>query len=192
MSIDSIDGALLKRGDSKCELCKSDEDLSAYDIPPITQRSLDKSILVCSSCLHQIEETEEMDPNHWRCLNDSMWSEIAAVQVMSWRILNRLNGLGLGWPDELLEMLYIEDDVKKWAMANMRPVDEPTVDINGVPFTVGCSAVMTKDMYITGANFTAKRGAVVKNIGLTNKSTSIDGNLNGFRIVLGTGYLKII
>ena len=188
----SIDAALLKRGNSKCELCKSDKDLSAYDVPPITQRSLDKSILVCSTCLHQIENPEEMVPNHWRCLNDSMWSEIAAVQAMSWRLLNRLNGQGLGWPEELLEMLYIEDDVKKWAMADMRAVDEPTVDINGVPFTVGCSAVMTKDKYITGANFTAKRGAVVKNIGLTNKSTSIDGNLNGFRLVLGTGYLKII
>ena len=144
--------------------------------------------------LHQIENPEDMAPNHWRCLNDSMWSEVAAVQVMSWRLLNRLSGLGqgLGWPDELLEILYIEDDVKKWAMSDMRPVDEPTLDINGVPFTVGCSAVMTKDMFITGANFTAKRGAVVKNIGLTHKSTSIDGNLNGFRLVLGTGYLKII
>ena len=186
----SMDNALLKRGGSKCELCKSDEDLSAYDVPPITQRSLDKSVLVCSTCRHQIENPEEMAANHWRCLNDSMWSEIAAVQVMSWRLLNRLNGLG--WPDELLEMLYIEDDVKKWAMAGMHVTDKPTVDINGVPFTVGCSAVMTMGKFITGANFTAKRGAVVKNIGLTDKSTSIDGNLNGFRIVLGTGYLKII
>ena len=188
----SIDAALLKRGDSKCEFCKSDEDLSAYDVPPITQRSVDKSVLVCSSCLHQIKKPEEMVPNHWRCLNDSMWSDIAAVQAMSWRLLNRLSGQGLGWPDDLLEMLYIEDDVKKWAMADMRAVDEPTLDVNGVPFTVGCSAVMTKDKFITGANFTAKRGMVVKNIGLTNKPTSIDGNLNGFRIVLGTGYLKII
>ena len=186
----TIDNTLLKRGGSKCEFCKSDEGLSAYDVPPITQKSLDKSVLVCSTCRHQIENPEEMVANHWRCLNDSMWSETAAVQVMSWRLLNRLNGLG--WPDKLLEMLYIEDDVKKWAMADMRVTDKPTVDINGVPFTVGCSAVMTMDKFITGANFTAKRGAVVKNIGLTDKSTSIDGNLNGFRIVLGTGYLKII
>ena len=186
----SIDAALLKRADSKCELCKSNEELSAYDVPPITQRSLDKSVLVCSTCLNQIENKEEMEPNHWRCLNDSMWSEVAAVQVMSWRLLNRLNGLG--WPDDLLEMLYIEDDVKKWAMSDMRPVDEPTLDMNGVPFTVGCSALLTKDKFITGANFTAKRGSIVKNIGLTNKSTSVDCNLNGFRIVLGTGYLKII
>ena len=186
----SIDAALLKRGNSKCEFCKSAEELSAYDVPPITQRSVDKSVLVCSTCLHQIENQEEMEPNHWRCLNDSMWSEVAAVQAMSWRLLNRLKGLG--WPDDLLEMLYIEDDVKKWAMSDMRAVDEPTLDMNGVPFTVGCSAILTKDKYITGANFTAKRGSVVKNIGLTNKSTSVDCNLNGFRIVLGTGYLKII
>ena len=186
----SIDEALLKRGDSKCELCKSEEDLSVYDVPPISLRSVDKSVLVCSVCLNQIENKKEMDANHWRCLNDSMWSETAAVQVMSWRLLNRLNGLG--WPDELLEMLYIEDDVKKWAMQDMRAADGPTVDVNGVEFKVGDSAILTKDKFITGANFTAKRGDVVKNIGLTDSSKDVDGNLKGFRVVLGTGYLKIM
>lgn len=184
----SVDAALLKRGDSKCELCGSAEDLSAYDVPPITLRSNDKSVLVCSTCLDQIENPENMQPNHWRCLNDSMWSQVPAVQVMSWRMLNRLKGQG--WPDELLEMLYIEDDVKKWAMADTPVVDEPTVDINGVPLLAGDSAIMTKDIFITGANFTAKRGAVVKNIALTDNVRQVDANLNGFRLVLGARFLK--
>jgi len=184
----SVDAALLKRGNSKCELCGSDDNLAAYDVPPITLKSLDKSVLVCANCLEHIENPEKMDPKHLRCLNDSMWSQIPAVQVMSWRLLNRMKGQG--WPDELLEMLYIEDDVKKWAMADLRLTDEPTLDINGVPFAVGDSAIMTKDIFITGANVTAKRGAVIKNISLTDNARQIEGNLNGTRIVLGARTLK--
>ena len=106
------------------------------------------------------------------------------------RLLNRLKSEG--WPNELLEILYMEDDVKKWAVSDntVRPVDEPTLDINGVPFAAGDSAIMTKDIFITGANVTAKRGAVIKNISLTDNARQIEGNLNGTRIVLGGRSLK--
>ena len=129
----TIDAALLQRADSKCELCSATENLSAYDVPPVSIASLDKSILVCSTCLDQIENPDNVDPNHWRCLNDSMWSTTTAVQVMAWRMLNRLKGEG--WPNDLLEMLYIEDDVKKWAMTGATEAgshnEEPTLDVNG-------------------------------------------------------------
>lgn len=184
----SIDAALLKRGNAKCELCGSEDGLAAYDVPPITLKSLDKSILLCSTCLEQIEHPDTIQPSHWRCLNDSMWSQTPAVQVMAWRMLNRLKGEG--WPDELLEILYIEDDVKKWAMADLPVVDEPTLDINGTPLSLGDSAIMTKDIFITGANFTAKRGAVIKNIALTDNARQIEGTINGTRVVLGGRYLK--
>ena len=184
----SIDPLLLKRANSKCEFCGSDEELAAYDIPPIILKSLDKSVLTCSTCLDQIENPETMQPNHWRCLNDTMWSEIPAIQAMSWRMLDRIRAEG--WPNDLLEMLYIEDDVKKWAMAGLRAVDGPTLDSNGVAFAVGDSAIMIKDVFITGANFTAKRGMVVKNIALTDTNRSIEGNLNGTRVVLGAKTVK--
>ena len=184
----SVDALLLKRANSKCELCGSDEDLATYDVPPITLKSLDKSVLVCSHCLGQIENPETMQPNHWRCLNDTMWSETAAIQVMSWRLLNRLKGEG--WPDELLEMLYIEDDIKKWAMAGQRVVDGPTLDSNGAAFAVGDTAIMIKDVFITGMNITAKRGMTVKNVSLTDTDRSIEGNLNGTRVVLGAKTVK--
>ena len=186
----SIDQALLKRADNKCELCSSQEALVTYDVPPITLKSLDKSLLVCSNCLNQIENPDQMVSSHWRCLSDRMWSQTAAVQVMSWRLLKRIKGEG--WPDELLEMLYLEDDVKKWAVDDdmIRAIDEPTLDINGVAFAAGDSAIMTKDIFITGANVTAKRGAVIKNISLTDNSRQIEGNLNGTRIVLGGRTLK--
>ena len=186
----SIDPALLKRADAKCELCSAQDELTTYDIPPITLKSLDRSLLVCVTCLNQIENPDQMVPSHWRCLSDRMWSENAAVQVMSWRLLKRIKGEG--WPEELIEMLYLEDDVKKWAVddAMIRAIDEPTLDINGVAFASGDSAIMTKDIFITGANFTAKRGAVIKNISLTDNSRQIEGTLNGTRIVLGGHTLK--
>ena len=186
----SIDSALLARANNQCELCGSEAGLTAYDVPPITLRSLDKTVLMCSTCHQQIEKPETMTPNHWRCLNDSMWSQTPAVQVMAWRVLNRIKGEG--WPDELLEMLYLEDAVKKWAAADdyLHTMDEPTVDINGVPFAPGDSAIMVKDIFITGANFTAKRGAVVKNIALTDNDQQVDCTLNGTRVVLRGKYLK--
>jgi len=186
----SIDAALLKRAGSQCELCGCKESLGRYDVPPTTLASVDQSVLMCDTCLTQIENPDQMEPNHWRCLNDSMWSQVPAVQVMAWRLLNRLQGEG--WPDELLEMLYIEDDVKKWAMSDksIRLIEEPTLDSNGVQLTLGDTAILTKDIYITGANFTAKRGTVVKNISLTENSYQIEGNINGTRMVLAGRYLK--
>lgn len=186
----SIDDALLQRADSKCELCGGAENLSVYDVPPITITSLDKSVLVCGTCLPQIENPEQMDANHWRCLNDSMWSPTPAVQVMAWRMLNRLTSEA--WPNDLLEMLYIEDDLKKWAMADatIRNVEEPTTDINGAILVTGDSVTLTKDLYIKGANFTAKRGTLIKNISLTDNDYQVEGNINGTRTVLAGRYLK--
>ena len=42
-----------------------------------------------------------------------MWSEVDAVKVISWRMLNRLRGEG--WTQDLLDMMYLEDGLLKWA-----------------------------------------------------------------------------
>ena len=186
----SIDKALMQRANSKCEMCGAAENLSAYDVPPVTISSLDKSVVVCGTCLDQIENPDKIDANHWRCLNDSMWSAIPAVQVMAWRMLNRLKVEG--WPNDLLEMLYIEDDIKKWAMADksIRSVEEPTTDCNGAELVTGDSVTLNKDLVIKGANFTAKRGTLVKSISLTDNDHQVEGNINGSRIVLVARFLK--
>ena len=51
-----------------------------------------------------------MDNNHWRCLNDSMWSQVPAVQVMAWRLLSKLSANGETWAQDLLDMLYLDDE----------------------------------------------------------------------------------
>jgi protein PhnA len=49
------------------------------------------------------------DANFWRCLNDSMWSEVPAVKVLAWRMLDRLKSEG--WPGDLLDMLYLDEEI---------------------------------------------------------------------------------
>ncbi len=180
----------MERSGSKCELCSAEDKLSIYEVPPNSDGSADQSILVCSTCLEQIENPDKIDTNHWRCLNDSMWTPVPAVQVMAWRMLNKIKAEG--WPQDLLDMLYLEDDVKAWAENNSDESsdDEPTLDSNGTKLNAGDSVTLIKDLVVKGANFTAKRGTVVKNISLTSNPEHIEGKVNGTRIVLVSAFLK--
>ncbi|MEE9352654.1 MAG: PhnA domain-containing protein [Thiotrichaceae bacterium] len=188
----SIEQELLQRSHSKCELCSSETELSAYEVPPVTDNTADRCVLVCATCKDQIENPEQMDANHWRCLNDSMWNPEPAVQVMAWRMLDRLKAEG--WPQDLLDMLYLEEDVQQWAESDKMTADDegtqPTLDSNGAQLQSGDSVTLIKDLAVKGANFTAKRGTAVRNISLTNNPEQIEGRVNGTRIVLLTCFLK--
>jgi len=89
-----ISKKLEARTGGKCELCGSTEDLSAYEVQPAKNGNEDDSVVVCGTCSNQIENEDAVVANHWRCLNDSMWSEVPAVQVMAWRMLTRLKAEG--------------------------------------------------------------------------------------------------
>ena len=189
----TIEQTLLERCGSKCELCASDSDLSAYAVPPVTSESAEKSVMVCQNCRGQIEAPATMDANHWRCLTDSMWSQEPAVQVMAWRLLKRLSTES--WAQDQLEMLYLEKDVQAWADAdspadNDEDRDAPTLDSNGARLQAGDTVTLIKDLVVKGAGFTAKRGTTVKGISLTSNPEHIEGRVNGVRIVLLTCFLK--
>lgn len=183
--------ALLARSHSKCELCTSDSHLSVYEIPPNSDGSVDQSVLLCDKCLDQIEHPENIDANHWRCLNDSMWTPVPAVQVMAWRQLKRLNAEV--WAQDLLDMLYLEEETQTWAAAIETTIDDSestSFDSNGAILNAGDSVTLIKDLDVKGAGFTAKRGTLVKGISLTDNPEHIEGRVNGTRIVLLTKFLK--
>ena len=195
----SIEQTLLQRSNSSCELCTNDSNLSVYAVPPVSEDSADKSVLLCETCLSQIEASETIDVNHWRCLNDSMWSQVPAVQVVAWRMLTRLSAEG--WPQDLLDMLYLEEDVLAWAQEGFEQtsgaepdesptLDSPTLDSNGAVLQAGDTVTLIKDLDVKGTGFTAKRGTAVRNISLTSNPEHIEGRVNGVRIVLLTRYLK--
>lgn len=190
----SLGTTLLKRSNSKCELCLSSTDLSAYSVPPVAEVSADKSVMICKVCLDQVEGIKPQDTNHWRCLNESMWSEYSVVQVMAWRMLKKLSGED--WARDLLDQLFLDEEIQNWAQVGM--VEEshssdnvkPTKDSNGTILVDGDSVTLIKDLDVKGANFTAKRGTLVKNISLTINPEHIEGRVNGTQIVLLTCFLK--
>ncbi|MCG6200567.1 PhnA domain-containing protein [Psychromonas antarctica] len=188
-----IKTSLLERSNSACELCSATDNLSVYAVPPASEPNSDKSVLVCDTCLSQIEKNSELDNNHWRCLNDSMWSQVPAVQVTAFRMLTRLAKTE-GWAQDLLDMMYMEDEQKAWAdygvAADNIEAVAPTRDSNGSVLVAGDNVTLIKDLDVKGGNFTAKRGTPVRNIALTDNPEHIEGRVNGVRIVLLTCYLK--
>ncbi|NOU60311.1 PhnA domain-containing protein [Marinifilum caeruleilacunae] len=189
----SLDRELQKRS-SVCELCAASEGLKPYEVAP-SNGTVDQHILVCSTCQEQIEDKEKMDANHWRCLNDSMWSTVPAVQVMAWRMLNRLKAEG--WPQDLLDMLYLDEETMTWAQATGEGEDDEDkvkhVDSNGVELQPGDSVVLIKDLKVSGAGFTAKRGTAVRRISLVaDDPTHIEGRVEGQQIYILTKWIKKI
>ena len=186
----SVEQALLQRSDNKCELCGSTEQLAPLAVEP-SDGSLDQSIVVCETCRSQIADQSSMDVNHWRCLNDSMWSQEAPVQVMAYRHLFAFIAKGETWAKDSLDMLYLEPEVAKWAKQGLPEGDvETTYDVNKAGVRAGYSVTLVKDLVVKGANFTAKQGTLVKNISLTSNPKHIEGKVNGSHIVIIAEYCK--
>ncbi len=189
----SVLQTLQHRSNTSCELCTAAKDLKQYTIPPSLNESVDNSLLVCSTCLNQIEGHTDMDVNHWRCLNDSMWSEFVAVQIMAWRMLQRLRNEG--WPKDLLDMMYLDDEALALARATGEHEDEANKiihrDVNGVILEAGDSVVLVKDLKVKGSSMVAKQGTAVRNIRLDHENAEyIEGKVDNQQIVIITKYVK--
>ncbi len=189
----SIEQDLETRSGNVCELCGATDDLSVYEVPSSPTEGADAAIYVCSTCKTQLTDADSVNANHWRCLNDSMWSEVDAVKVVAYRMLNQLKGEG--WPQDLLDMMYLEDDVRAWADAGLADenAEEAIVhrDSNGAILEAGDSVTIIKDLVVKGGGFTAKRGTPVRNIRLVQDNPEhIEGRVNGQMIVILTEFTK--
>ncbi|PQB07935.1 PhnA protein [Polaribacter filamentus] len=186
---------LENRSGTKCELCTATNNLSVYDVKPsITGGGgVDGSILACETCVTQIDTPEEVDANHWRCLNDSMWSEFRAVKVVAWRMLHRLKKEG--WPVDLLGMIYMEDEELRFAKETGDHLAESEKiihrDVNGVILEAGDSVVLIKDLKVKGSSMVAKQGTAVRRISLDHENANyIEGKVGPTQIVIITDYVK--
>jgi protein PhnA len=191
----SLQEDLENRSGTKCELCTATNNLSVYDVKPsITGGGgVDGSILACETCVTQIENPEEVDANHWRCLNDSMWSEFRAVKVVAWRMLHRLKKEG--WPLDLLGMMYMEDEELRFAKETGDHLAESEKiihrDVNGVILEAGDSVVLIKDLKVKGSSMVAKQGTAVRRISLDHENANyIEGKVGPTQIVIITDYVK--
>ncbi|HJV18901.1 MAG TPA: PhnA domain-containing protein [Sediminibacterium sp.] len=184
---------LRNRSENKCELCESANELKVYEVPPQDSSNTENNILICSTCLSQIEKKAELNQEHWKCLNTSMWSEVPGVQVVAWRMLNRLRTES--WAADLLDMLYLDDEKLSWAKATGDHESDGTVDLhkdcNGAILQQGDTVVLTKSLDVKGSTLNAKMGTVVKNIRLVPDNTDqIEGKIEGQVIVILTKYVR--
>lgn len=187
----SVEEKLRERSDSTCELCGATNDLNVYKVPESPVGGEEAAILVCKTCLEQIQDPEKVEPNHWRCLNDSMWSTIPAVQVMAWRMLDRLKAEG--WPQDLLDMMYMDEDQKAWAEAEKKAEANSVVhkDSNGAVIEPGDNVVLIKDLNVKGSSLVAKRGTAVRRVSLVhNNAEQIEGKVEGQQIVILTKFVR--
>ena len=181
------------RSNVSCELCESKESLSVYEVPPYSDGNEDETVLVCEMCKAQLEKRAALDANHWGCLNTSMWSEVPAVKVVSWRMLNRLKTNS--WAADAIDMMYLEEDQLTWARAAGDEEDSGEVefhkDSNGAILQNGDTVTLIKTLEVKGSQVKANVGVAVRNIRLVHDNLEqIEGKVDGQQIVILTKFVK--
>lgn len=189
----SLQKQLEERSRNTCELCNSSGTLSIYTVPPADQQTADNVIYICNTCLDQIEKREQLDPEHWKALSDTMWSTYPAVQVVAWRMLSRLRHES--WAADNLDILYLDDENLAWAKKTgdheLEGAVEFHVDSNGTRLYEGDTVVLVKTLDVKGSSLSAKLGTVVRNIRLVPDNTEqIEGKIDGQTIVILTRFLR--
>lgn len=185
---------LQERSGNKCELSGSTENLKVYEVPPAASNDTDKEIYICEKSLAQIEKREELDAKYWESfLLTSMWSEVPAVQVVSWRMLNRFRNES--WAADALEMMYLDDEMLEFAKASGDHEGDGSVqlhkDSNGNILQNGDSVTLIKDLDVKGSTLNAKIGTAVRNIRLVHDNhEQIEGKIDGQQIVILTKFVK--
>ena len=188
-----LEEVVAKRSNNTCELCSSANGVAIYDVLPHTGKDENNCIMICDKCRSQIEKKEELDSKHWDCLTTSMWSEVPGVQVMAWRMLNRLKDQS--WAAENLDIMYLDDDMLTWAKASGDHIEGAASalhkDAYGNVLVTGDTVLLTQSLPVKGAAVNAKIGTVVKNIHLDDDNTGqIEGRIDGQVIVILTKYVK--
>ena len=189
----SFEKELQKRSDSRCELCGSEDANISYAVPSSSGNKLAQHLWICPTCDAQMQNIETADANHWRCLNDSIWSEEPAVKVVSWRMLHKLKQLD--WVPDLLDIAYLDDEALEWAKASGDDKDPDDivkhVDCFGAVPNNGDNVVLVKTLDVKGATFSAKVGTVVRKIRLVEDNPEqIEGKVNDAQIVILTKYVN--
>jgi protein PhnA len=166
---------LIARSGNVCEFCGANAGLTAVDVPPAGD------VLLCPAC----RGAEDVQADHWRCLEGAAWTAEPAVQLAVWR---KLGTLDQPWAAEARDAMALLPEVQAWADA---PGAVEHRDSNGALLAAGDTVVLIKDLVVKGANFTAKRGTSVRRISLVaDNPGQIEGRVEDQRIVILTEFVK--
>jgi len=185
---------LAQRSNGQCELCGATDQLQLLEIPPQDQANEDNCIYACNFCTDQVEKKAELDTAHWKKhLPVSMWSEVMPVQVVSWRMLNRMRQES--WAADNIDMMYFDEATLEWARATGDHENDASVDLHkdayGALLKDGDTVILTKSLDVKGTSLNARVGTVVRNIRTVKDNTEqIEGRIEGQLIVILTKYVR--
>jgi protein PhnA len=186
-----INNILQERSNGQCELCSSTDGLRAYAVPPRDDSHSDHQVVLCGECFRQIAAGDFTDESHWRCLTGSIWSEVPAVQALSYKLLQKMRSAD--WAQETLESVFPEESVISWAEAEdaMEAAKVVHKDAFGVVLESGDTVILTQNLNVKGANFIAPKGTIVRKIRLVaDNAGQIEGKINGDTIVIKTEFVR--
>ncbi len=188
----ALQNLLQTRSSNACELCsENDNQLQAYAVPPKNNDAIENEVVLCHNCFQQIAQANYADVNYWRCLTGSIWSDVPAVQTLSYKILSKIKTED--WAAETLDAVALDEAVINWANAE----DELEVgkivhkDAYGVVLESGDAVVLTQNLNVKGANFIAPKGTIVRKIKLVaDNAEQIEGKIGGDTIVILTKFVR--
>ncbi len=107
---------LARRAKSKCELTgAAGVPLRPYEVPPVGEEpDIGKTLLISEACHEVLERPERLKGREWQCLAEVVWSEMSAMQVVAWRMLNEL-AKREDWAREVIEEIFLDEEVEAWA-----------------------------------------------------------------------------
>jgi protein PhnA len=116
MALQGLGKDLTRRAKSKCELTgAAGVPLWPYEVPPVSEGpDFDRTLLISEECHEMLEHPERLAGRHWQCLAEAVWSEMPAVQVVAWRMLNEL-AKREDWAREALEEVFLDPETEAWA-----------------------------------------------------------------------------
>lgn len=188
----NITPTLLTRSNHVCELCGSqNQPLQAFAVPPRSVENEKDTVVVCHTCFTAITQNQLTDVHHWRCLTGSIWSEVPAVQVLTYKLLQKLQQHD--WAQETLQSVYLDEAVLEWANEEAALEAAKTIhkDAYGVVLETGDTVILTQNLNVKGANFIAPKGTTVRKIRLVpDNAEQIEGKIEGDTIVILTKYVR--
>ena len=107
---------LARRTKSKCELTgAAGVPLRPYEVPPVAaEPDLERTLLLCEACHEVLEQPKRLAGRAWQGLAEVVWSEMPAVQVVAWRMLQCL-AKREDWAREVMEEVFLDPEVEAWA-----------------------------------------------------------------------------
>ena len=187
-----ISTELLNRSKQTCELCSNhDNDLKAYTVPPKTDEVSENQAVLCSKCFEQIAAGDYTDIYHWRCLEGSIWSDVPAVQVLSYKILSKL--ILEEWARDTMEGAYLNESLVEWANGEDEIAAQQIIhkDSYGTLLASGDTIVLIENLNVKGTNYIAPKGTIVRKIKLVqNNAEQVEGKINGDTIIILTKFIR--